>query len=761
MRRHLVFGMTMLGFLALFGPVVAQEEPGRDKVPGDKRNGEEEEIRMREEWFAERRGLGDVDQPGALRRQAVEEVKFRLTQPDLRVVPGSWQEVGPSPMNMLTWAMGRVAGRVSALAVSPADEQVLYLGTASGGLWKSVNGGGTWTSLFDAVGTQTIGSVALDPNDSNVVWVGTGEQGQSCFGYFGMGLFRSTDGGASFAPRNGSGGSALALSHVTAVAVQPGNSNVILAGGSGFCSGGVAGSAGLFRSNDGGATWSKVLNGQTQDIIFDPTVPSLVYAAVGGSSTTSGGVFRSNDGGATWTQLTNGIPFGLSGRRVRLAMAPTNRQVLYALVKGTGNTAALYRTLDGGTTWTQRNSSTCDGQCSYNLTLAVSPASSDTLLVGAIRVWRSTNGGTSLTALTATWGSSQRVHQDTHVVRYSRTNGNRFWVGSDGGLWRSDDGGTNYANLNANLNITQFYDIAVHPTDSNRIFGGAQDNSSAARSASQVWDVVTVTGDGFTNAVDPGNTNYVFIESYPNNGPSIYRSTNGGGVNSFSRLPTTGITSGVADFPWKTELVIIPAGANSFLVTGSSFIYRANARQATVSWTRISNSISGTGVSVSSFGPAVGSTLYAGFSNGRIFRTDDVLAATVTWTEVTGNYPGNVVSDLAVDPTDRLRVFATRSAFGGAKLFRSTTGGTTWAAVGSGLPDVPANSVAVDPLNRQRIFVATDVGVFVSEDGGDTFAPQMSGLPQGTVVMDLEIDDAPHVLTAGTYGRGAWRLTLP
>ena len=388
------------------------------------------------------------------------------------------------------------------------------------------------------------------------------------------------------------------------------------------------------------------------------------------------------------------------------------------------------------------------------------PTVSDTVLLGTIRPWRSTNGGTTLTVLTSTWGSSQKVHQDTHVVRYSRTNGNRFWVGSDGGLWRTDDGSSTFVNLNNGINISQFYDIAVHPSNS-KIFGGAQDNSSSARSTSNTWDVVTVTGDGFTNAVDSANANYVFITSYPQSGyPAIYRSTSGGGTSSFSSLATTGIPAAAATFPWETELTMIQGSTTSYLFTGSSQVFRANARATSWSWTAISTNLAGS--TLSAFGNQNGgNTLYAGFQNGRIFRSDNALATSPTWTEVTGTIPSGWISDIAVDEANASRVFVTRSVFGSTKLYRSTSGGSTWSAVGAGLPDVPANAVSIDPLLASRIFVGTDIGVYVSEDNGDTFLPQMSGMPLGTVVTDLEIDNSPHILSAGTYGRSAYQLTLP
>jgi hypothetical protein len=735
------------------------QEPGesRARKPGDKRYGEEEQIRARAEWFIRSRGLDQLERAGALRARAAEETALR-TSLDAGLL-ANWTSVGPESMSMLSWTMGRVAGRVAALAVHPTDENTIYLGAASGGLWKTINGGASWTSQFDAVGTQTIGSLALDPSNANTLWVGTGEQSNDCIDYFGMGVFRSTDGGATFQARNGSAGTSLDLSWVTALGVQPGNSNVVLAGGLGYCSGGSEQAGGLYRSTDAGTSWTRVLNGPVQDVVFDPGNGSVAYATVGRGAAAGNGVFKSTNGGASWTLLSNGIVAGSAVARLRLALAPSNSQILYVLANKAAGGTGLYRSLDGGASWTQRNTSACEGQCSYNLCLSVHPTNSDALLVGSIRVFQSTNGGTTLNALTTTWGSSQKVHQDTHVVRYSRTNGNRFWVGSDGGLWRSDDAGVNFANLNSNLNVTQYYDVAVHPTDAARLFGGAQDNSSSARTTSQFWAVTVVTGDGFMNLVDPGNPNYVFQTSYPSGGPSVYRSTTGGTPNSFTRLSTSGIGAGES-FPWVTQLAIVPNTTSSTVFVASNFVYRADARQSTWSWTKISSSLSGT---VSALGPfAAGGTptLYAGTDNGLIHRTDNALAASVSWSNVTGNFPGGWVSDLAVDPANRLRVFATRSAFGGAKLYRSTTGGGTWQAAGAGLPDVPANAVAIDPLNGQRVFVGTDTGVFVSEDGGDTFSAAMAGFPQGTVVTDLEIDDSPYILTAGTYGRGAWQLAL-
>ena len=381
------------------------------------------------------------------------------------------------------------------------------------------------------------------------------------------------------------------------------------------------------------------------------------------------------------------------------------------------------------------------------------PTNADTVLLGTIRIARSTNAGANFSYLVSGWGSSQKVHQDTHVVRYSQLDPNRMWIGSDGGIWRSDDSAATFRNMNANINITQFYDIAVHPEDANIIFGGAQDNSSSARRTNLLWSLTYASGDGFMNAFDQNDPSIVFQTSYPSSSlPSIVRSTVGGSPGSFSGMPRTGLVAG--NFDWVTPL----ATAGSQLFVASDVLYRASTTGNI--WTSISGNL---GSSVVVVTPQTLGTLtptYVGTSAGKIWSSPDAGIPSPVFVDVTGNYPGGRVSDVAMDRVDPQRVYITRAGFGASRLYRSISGGTSWAAVGAGLPNVPANSVAIDPLNSLRIFVATDIGVYESIDGGDNFLPFSAGLPLGIVVSDLEIDDYPHVLTAGSFSRGAWRVVL-
>lgn len=716
---------------------------------GDHEEGEGREeswqIEQRTLWFERTRGLRTAPDAGRERAAAVQQLERlrRSTDPQQQRSGETWEPVGPSSMTMTDWIMGRVSGRLNAVTPVPGNEDTVYIGSAAGGVWKTTNAGASWTPIFDQVGTLPIGAVTLDPNDSNRVWVGTGDKnGGGCAGYFGQGVFLSDDAGATWNARNGAGATAMPLSIVNAVAVQPTDSNVILAGGAGTCSAsGTLSGAGVFRSTDRGLTWTRVLSTNVEDIVFVPGT-NTVYAGL-----INTGVSKSTDGGATWTSVSTGL--NPSGSRLRLALSPSDVNTLYALLG-----QRLYRTTDGGANWTQTNAGACEGQCSYNLTLAVHPTDPATILLGTIRHHRSTNGGAALTAMTSTWGTTQKVHQDTHVVRYSTTNPNRFWVGTDGGLWRTDDGGVTYANMNSNLNITQFYDIAVHPNDVNIVFGGAQDNGSSGRRTSLQWGLTFASGDGFMNAVDPTNPSRVFQTSYPSSSlPTIVRSNASGSLGSFELVPRTGLVA-TSTFPWVTPMAI----AGNRLFVSSNTLYRTTTDGS--SWTAVSPNMGSAASVVTPQLIGVLMPTYVGTSGGRVYYSPDASIPTPTFTDVTGNYPGGVVSDVAMDPVNAQRAFITRSGFGASRLYRTTTGGTTWTAVGTGLPNVPANSVAVDPLNTNRVFVATDIGVYESADGGDNFTPFSAGLPLGVVATDLEIDDAPHVLTLGTYSRGAWRVLL-
>jgi hypothetical protein len=725
--------------------------------PDDRTGGEADRIEKRIEWFYSSRRAGtssDVEMAArwrdavALTRQAILVQRARRGKLGVDTGDDVWVSKGPSPSGFAGWTFGDISGRVSALAADwPGG--ILYVGTASGGVWKSTDDGASWTSIFDQAGTMTIGAVTVDPNDPATLWVGTGENNQGCESYFGLGLLRSTDGGSTWEQRNGTGAATLEnLATFASVDVDPRDSNKLVTGGRirGCGSGGANGA--LFTSDDAGATWTKRLdNLQIHEIQRDPTIPDTLWAA------TQQGVYKSLDNGLTWSLQDRGqFPSSNTGR-TELAIAPGDGNTVYVLFESQG----LWVTTNGGQKWAQKSigGQACDGQCSYNMVLRVDPTDPDIVVRGTVHVFRSTDGGQFWADLSNNWGSAQKVHQDTHVLLFDPGHPGTFYVGSDGGLWKTSDNGATFGNKNGNLNVTQFYAVGVHPTDPDTICGGAQDNSSLARNtASDRWELQWATGDGFVCQFDSVDPNYAYVTSYPNGGfPSVYRSTTGP-FGSFFEVTNSGhgFLSGRAN--WVTPYLLDPQSPN-VIYLGTERMYRSIDHGS--SWTPIGPvNLTGPAGTIQALGinPTTPAVLFAGTTNGRVWRTLD---GGDNWSEITSGLPSRTINDVAADPENPDRAFAVVGGFGTAHVWEWTAAGG-WVPRDVGLPDVPANTVLM--RSSRNIFVGTDVGMFRSIDHGATFEPYMEGLPQGLVVTDLRYDAALDMLTAGTYGRGAWQVTV-
>ena len=665
-----------------------------------------------------------------------------------------WTAKGPSPSRFGGWAFGDISGRVTALTADWST-QTIYTSTAAGGVWKSTDEGVTWTPIFDQAGTQTVGTIAVDPNDSQTLWAGTGDNVVGCESYFGVGLMRSADGGSTWELRNGTGSSDLdGLSSFADIVIDPRDSNHLIVGGRiRGCESGVQQTGGLFTSNDGGASWTERLTASIYEIRQDPAVLDVYWAA------TADGIYKSSDNGLSWNKQTaSSLPSSNTGR-TELAIAPSNGNVVYALFQSGNSGNEFWRTTDGGASWTlmSSGSNACDGQCSYNAVLRVHEQNPDIVYRGSVHVFKSTDGGAIWSDLSNNWGTSQKVHQDTHVLMTDPAKPETIWVGSDGGIWRSDDGGLNFTNRNGDLNITQFYAIAVHPTDTEVICGGAQDNSSLARSGTDdVWDLQVATGDGFICHFNAQNPNTVFATSYPGILPNVYRSTSGL-FGSYGVI--TGFGSGISTFDrinWVTPYLLDPQNSST-LYLGTHRVYRSENNGS--SWTQVGPSdLTGGGgnlraLEINRNHPSV---LYSGSQTGRIWRTDD---RGNNWTDISNGLPlGRQITDIAADPDDPERALATVGGFNTGHLWEWTLGSGVWTEVGSGLPNVPANTVLF--RNGGDVFVGNDTGVFRSTDGGQSFTPYMEGLPEGTVVTDLKYNATPDIITLGSYGRGAWQVEI-
>lgn len=767
-----VFAFASLLLLAsvTLVPVAGAQSPDGDAGDGSARSvpvlvdltvGEDEQIRQRLEWFYSTRRAGtkgDVDL-AALRAAAVRETARMLDAQRIKRATGLldadnfWAPMGPSPSRFGGWAFGPVTGRVPAMAADWGSG-TLYVGSASGGVWKSTNDGLTWESIFDSSGTMTVGAVAVDPNAPETIWVGTGENTAGCESYFGIGLLRSADGGQTWETMNGTGGQTLDdLSSFADIVIDPRDSSHMVTGGRmRGCTSGSATAGGLYTSSDGGQTWTERISGtEIYEIQQDPLVPDTFWVA------SNKGIYKSIDNAVSFTlQTASGLPNGSTGR-TELAVSPSDSNVVYALFSSASGQPEFWRTTDGGASWTEMSSGgdACDGQCWYNMVVRVHNTNPNIVFRGTIHVFRSTDGGANWVDLSNNWGSSQKVHQDTHTFLMDPDDPDTFWVGCDGGVWKTTDGGDSFLNRNGNMNLTQFYAIGVDAANGNVICGGAQDNSSLARTTENTWDLQTVTGDGFVCHIDPVDNSYAYITSYPSGGyPSIYRSETGV-LGSFHVISKSG--SGVQSGDrsnWVTPYTLDPTSPN-ILYLGTHRIYRSTNRGDHWDPVGPGDITGGSGTVLSlDVNRNYPNVVLAGTTDGRVWRSTN---SGFDWENITTGLPSRSINDVASDPVSPDRILATVGGFNTEHLWEWTPEGG-WVARGAGLPNVPANTVAMP--TGTSVFVGTDTGVFRSEDGGVTFEPYMNGLPEGLVVTDLKYEQSLDLLTAGTYGRGAWQIAV-
>jgi photosystem II stability/assembly factor-like uncharacterized protein len=710
------------------------------------------------DWFGAQRAFpGDVvDQEAYLR--ALEQTRVeRAALPSTMSGP-VWTEAGPF----------NVGGRVTALAVVPGGVTA-YLGAAAGGVWKSTDAGVNWDPIFDWV--PSIGAVALDPSDPSTVYVGTGEANAAVDNYDGAGLFRSRDGGV--------GWEYLGLEEtrrIARVAVDPTNSDRIFvaAMGSQYSTGPHRG---LYRSENGGQSWTEVLfvNDSTGvcDVVVNPAHPETVYCAswerirrptyrrVYGPSC---GIWRSVDHGATWTRLQSGLPAPSDDvGRIGLAIAASRPSTVYAQILGgpaqSLNGLGLYRTTDGGATWTRRDTGGFTGIFGgfgwYFGDMAVDPTNPDKIYCLGVELVRSLDGGATFT------GIRGEAHVDQHALWIDPTNPARMCLGNDGGFYATTAGGPPWLGT-ADLPITQFYAGTLDASNPARLLGGTQDNGSNATFGSPSGWYGILGGDGFYCAVNPTNSNNVFAEwQFASGGQGPQRSVNGG--SAFS-APSGFVASD--RYNWSAPFIMDPSNPN-VLLAASHRVYKSTNNgigyvPVSGDLTRnipspLSYTSSMSTLEIASSNPSV---YYAGTTDGKVWRSLD---GGGLWTDITAGLPVRWVTRVSADPANASVVYVTLSGYSQDEftphVYRSTNAGDTWTGIQGNLPDVPANDLLVDPANPSRLYLATDVGVFTTQDLGAHWYPLGLGLPAVPVV-DLTLHHATRTLVAATHGRSQWKLDL-
>ncbi len=697
-----------------------------------------------------------------------------------------WTAIGPQPTNS-PYPFGLTSGRVSALAVDPRNSNVVYLGGAQGGVWKTTDGGQTWTPLTDTQASLAVGSIALDPSNPVVVYVGTGEENFSGDSYYGAGILKSTDAGATWTQIPGpfagpfSATSIPSAAHIGDLAVHPTNGQIILAAVGNVLPGTKRG---VYRSVDGGQTWTQTLNtsgASVTGVVFDPTNGNNAFAVA-----ILRGFYKSTDAGQTWN-LANGtgsnvLPSTNVGR-IALAIDPSNPTTLYAgIANQTDSTLlGLFKTTDAGNNWTQLTTTPpyCaptggNAQCNYDNVVRVDPVNSNVIYVGGSgrgvgvgvlltsTLFRSLDGGTKWLDI-STGATGGGLHPDLHAIAFA-SDGSKVYVGNDGGTWSTSDvavNTVNWTNLNGALAITQFHPgLSIHPSDINTGFGGTQDNGTERYTGNLAWDNVTC-GDGGWTAIDfmTPSTIYATCQQI-----DIRKSTTGGAFGSWVQGMTSGINSKdrVSFIP---PLVMDPSNSQS-LYFGTFVVYQS--RDGANSWTAISPDLTGGGtLTTIAVAPSDANTVYAGSSDSHVqVRTDAVAGGTGGWTDVSLGLPPRFVTQIAVDPTSAKVAYVTFSGFSGfggdvlGHAFKTINGGSSWTDISGNLPNIPVNDIEVDADIPNTLYAATDVGVFRSSDGGATWSPLVTGLPR-VAVLGLKLHRPSRTLRAATHGRSMWDVIVP
>jgi photosystem II stability/assembly factor-like uncharacterized protein len=682
------------------------------------------------------------------------------------------------------------SGRVNMFAVDPNDRAKYYAAVASGGVWKTVNAGTTWTPVFDNEGSFSIGAIALDPKNTATVWVGTGEHNSQRSVGYGDGVYRSDDGGRSW--RN----VGLKTSeHIGRIAIDPRDSNVVFVAAQGpLWSAG--GERGLYKTTDGGKTWKAVIPGTENtgatDVVIDPSNPDTMYAATwqrrrhfytlinGGPETA---LYKSVDGGNTWARLRSGLPPGDLGR-IGLSISPADTNVVYATVEASGNLSGIFRSNDRGATWERMSSNIAQGM--YYGQIIADPKNVDRVYIPNVVFQVSDDGGRTQRAL-----GERLKHVDNHTIWIDPKNTDYYLVGCDGGIYESFDRGANW-DFKSNMPIAQFYDIAV---DTNmpfyNVYGGTQDNNSLGgpvRNRNTVGIVnadwfVTNGGDGFRSQVDPQDPNTIYAESQ--NG-GLVRFDKRTGEN-LDIQPIEGKDIESQRYNWDSPFIISPHSNNRLYFAGHK-LYKTDNRGD--DWKVVSGDLTrrldrnalpvmgkvwgpdaiAKNQSTALYGNASALTespkkqglIYVGTDDGLIQITEN---DGQNWRKIE-KFPGvpdmSYVSRLWASQHDANTVYAlfNNHQNGDFKpyILKSTDTGKTWNSIAGNLPERGSlYAIAEDHVNPNLIFVGTEFGFFFTVDGGAKWVQMKGGLPT-IAVRDIAIHRGMNDLLLGTFGRGIYVL---
>lgn len=677
-----------------------------------------------------------------------------------------WELMGPE----------NFAGRILCLAFNTQNNNTLFAGSASGGLWRSYSTGegvDAWDQVSLPIGTLSIGSIAIHPSDSNIIiigtgevynyeYVGTGEHVWMTRGIPGTGIYKTTNYGNSWEQVVDHNLSSLLSFNM--IKYDPNNSDVLYA----------AGTDGLYKSTNGGDDWNLIESAiNVTDLIINESNSDHVVFSCGNLGSPGGGVYKSTDGGDSFSLVSSSFP-SFNGK-IMLAMSPDDPNLIAASVGYPSQEKEMFISSDFGDNWDDQNIEFTYGWYAHDLVFE--PGNTDRLICAGVDIYRYTRSNTNLNKRSdwTEWfdypeidgpaGPSDYVHGDIHDIQYLPGSQNVVYFATDGGVFKSTNDAGTFSSLNSGLVTTQFYSgMSSSQQDENVFFGGLQDNGTVKYYGDGKWKRV-LGGDGSYCGVNPDNDNYVFGSTY---NLIMYRSTDGGEDFDY-----------INDIPYHTDensafispFEIAP-GDPSVIYGASDRLFRSINNGA--SWNETSggefdNGKTATDIAVSYTNSNklfvatcplrqidIGQYTYT--DRSRIFRT---INGGNSYSDVTSNIPDRFVTDIDVLSSEDDIIYATLGGYGTDHVFISPDGGITWNSLDNGqLPDVPFNSVCIDPFNNDIIYVGCDFGMYYSIDGGVNWTVMSDGLPENVIVMDISSQESEKKLRIGTHGNGAYQTTL-
>ncbi len=691
-----------------------------------------------------------------------------------------FRSIGPATMG----------GRIDDFAVVESDPRIIYMGAAAGGLFKTVNGGNTWQSLFDDQSNPSIGDIAVAPSNPAILYVGTGEPNNRQSSSWGDGVYKSMDAGATWTHLGLKG-----THHIGRIVVHPTDPNIVYVAALGDLWAANK-ERGVYKSLDGGATWSQTLfideNTGVSDIAIDPQSPNILYAAAyqrrrtvfgynGGGP--GSGLYRSTDGGAHWSKISNGMPSSGDIGRCAVDIYRRNSNIVYALIEHQTR-GGVYRSEDKGATWVRVSDT--NPRPSYFSQIRVDPNNDQKIWLGGVNIYMSEDGGRTFVQT-----RFRGVHSDVHAIWIDPANSDHILSGNDGGIWVTEDSGRNWRHIN-NVALGQFYEIAYDFRKPYHVCGGLQDNYSWCGPSSSTEtlgigndDWYTVQGgDGFYSRIDPSDPDIVYAESQDGN---LSRRNLRSGESKSIRPLEDNDQAARYRFQWNSPLMISPHDPHT-IYYGGNHLFKSTDRGDT--WVRLGEDLT-TGadrdklqimgkvidrntlsrhdgvvawpcITAIAESPVKAGVLWAGTDDGNLQVSRD---GGKTWTNVVSHMPGapkgGYVSRIEPSHSEEGTAYVTfdnhRSGDFAVYIYVTKNYGDSFARIDNGIPQ-EAGTVHVireDPANPNLLFAGTEFGLFLTFDRGANWQRMKNGLPT-VPVFDIQIHPRDHDLILATHGRSVW-----